>query len=87
VVAPIGIRLERQEGCPCLVEGTRPDLTLPRGTQAADPCNKAPRRPHPRPRAGGRAALGLRPRRGSDTRVHPRRCRTARADHRRRRTL
>ncbi|CAA9588927.1 MAG: hypothetical protein AVDCRST_MAG18-4494, partial [uncultured Thermomicrobiales bacterium] len=46
-----------------------------------------PRRHRPRPRAGGRAALGLRTRRGSDARVHPRRCRTARAADRRPGTL
>src|SRR3954452_21252499 len=36
-----GIRFERQEGCPCMVEGTRPGLTLPEAAQAGDRCNKA----------------------------------------------
>src|SRR4051794_31056161 len=35
------IRFERQEGCPCMVEGTRPGLTLPEAAQAGDRCNKA----------------------------------------------
>ena len=42
VMAPSSIHFERQEGCPCRGEGTRPDLTLPEATQAGDPCNKAP---------------------------------------------
>src|SRR4051812_43259850 len=41
VMAPSGIRFEWQEGCPCMVEGTRPDLTLPEAAPAGDHCNKA----------------------------------------------
>src|SRR3954453_664226 len=41
VVAPSGISFERHEGCPCMVEGTRPGLTLPEAAQAGDRCNKA----------------------------------------------
>jgi hypothetical protein len=42
VMAPSGIRFERQEGCPCMVKGTRPGVTLPDAAQAGDRCNKAP---------------------------------------------
>src|SRR5215216_6049049 len=41
VMAPSGIRFERQEECPCMMEGTRPGLTLPEAAQAGDRCNKA----------------------------------------------
>src|SRR5829696_9239009 len=41
-VAPRGIGFERQEGCPCMVEGPRPGLILPDAAQAGDRCNKAP---------------------------------------------
>jgi hypothetical protein len=39
-MAPSGIRFEWQEEYPCMVEGTRPGLTLPQGTPPTDPCNK-----------------------------------------------
>jgi hypothetical protein len=41
VMAPSGIRFERQEGCSCRVEGTRPGFILPDAAQAGDRCNKA----------------------------------------------
>ena len=40
-VAPSSIRFERQEGCPCMVEGPRPGFILPDAAQAGDRCNKA----------------------------------------------
>jgi len=40
VMAPSGIRFERQEECPCMVEGSRPGLILPEAAQAGDRCNK-----------------------------------------------
>ena len=43
------IRFERQERCPCMVEGARPGLTLPEATEAGDRCNKVVRRPIRRP--------------------------------------
>jgi hypothetical protein len=43
-MAPSGIRFERQEGCSCRVEGTRPGVTLPDAAQAGDRCNKAAKR-------------------------------------------
>ncbi len=41
VMAAIGLRFERQEGCPWMVKGTRPSRTLPEAAQAGDRCNKA----------------------------------------------
>ena len=39
-MAPGGFGFERQEGCPCMVEGPCPGLTLPEATPPADRCNK-----------------------------------------------
>jgi hypothetical protein len=47
VMAASGIRLERQERCPCMVEGARPGLALSEATQAGDQCNKVSMRGKP----------------------------------------
>jgi hypothetical protein len=44
VMPAIGPRLERQEECPCMAEGTRPGLNPTRNPQAGDRGNKVPQK-------------------------------------------
>src|SRR3954451_12629535 len=74
-MTPSGIRFEWQEEYPCMVEGTRPGLTLPQGTPPADPCNKVNIKPYRASLAHGRlpwwlpntTTLAHRCRRGAST--------------------